>query len=89
MTEKKSVLNAMEKALLTRALRMKGAARRATVLAWSPMMAKGPKRYGTHIPSGGRERHRRAAVSIRRHARSFRFFFDSRKRCSIPSAARS
>jgi hypothetical protein len=37
---------------LIRALRMKGAARRATDRALSPMTGKGPKRYGVRIPSG-------------------------------------
>jgi hypothetical protein len=43
---KKPVLNATEKVLLIRALRMKSAARRATELVLSPMTGKGPKRYG-------------------------------------------
>jgi hypothetical protein len=42
----KSALNATEKVLLIRALRTKGAARRATVLALSPMTDKGPRRFG-------------------------------------------
>jgi hypothetical protein len=42
----------MEKVFLIRALRMKGAARRATGLALSLMMGKGPTRYGIRIPIG-------------------------------------
>ena len=47
---KKPVLNATEKVLLIRALRMKGDAQRATDLALSPMTGKGPKRCGIRIP---------------------------------------
>lgn len=48
---KKSVLNAMAKALLITARRMKGAARRATDLASSQMMGKILKRCGIRIPA--------------------------------------
>jgi hypothetical protein len=49
MTEK-TCLNATVKALLIKTLRMKGAARRATDLALSPMTGKILKRFGIRNP---------------------------------------
>ena len=48
----KLALNATGTELLIEALTMKGAARRATDLALSPMTGKTPKRYGIRIASG-------------------------------------
>ena len=51
MTEK-SALNATEKVLLKKALRMRGAARRATDLALSQMTGKSPKRLEYAFQAG-------------------------------------
>jgi hypothetical protein len=67
-----SALIATERVLSIRVMRMKGAARRATDRALSPMTGKDPKRYGIRIPSGdGGGRHRWSAIAADRSAAGF------------------